>query len=192
MMGSHVAKPSASRTGTSRIRFILLDAEIAEGDLGQITTAIQNALKPNGTATHRLSSQPAPRIESSGIAEAYPDLENGLIDQTIEAPPEADAPRAPREAPTRKPTAPKVLDLDMTSGVSLESFAATHAPKNDIERNLVVLAWFKEHRKEEAVTANHVYTGYRALKWPSGIDDFSWPLRALKRDQLVTSPARGQ
>jgi hypothetical protein len=32
--------------GSSRIRFIMLDAEIPEGNLSQITSAIQNALKP--------------------------------------------------------------------------------------------------------------------------------------------------
>ncbi|MES0100947.1 hypothetical protein [Mesorhizobium sp. M0019] len=40
-----MAKQSTSKNGTSRIRFIMLDAEIPEGDLNQITLAIQNALR---------------------------------------------------------------------------------------------------------------------------------------------------
>lgn len=86
----------------------------------------------------------------------------------------------------------KVLDLDLNSATSFESFANSHPPKNDTERNLVALAWFKEHRPDEVVTANHVYTCYRALKWPSGIEDFPGVLRNLKAQQLVKSVGRGQ
>ncbi|MES0099762.1 hypothetical protein [Mesorhizobium sp. M0019] len=118
--------------------------------------------------------------------------EDELVDPSDDAQMESATARPAREGRPRKPTVPKVLELDLMSGGSFEAFANEHTPKNDTERNLVVLAWFKEHRPDEAVTANHVYTCYRAIKWPSGIDDFSWPLRALKKEQLVTSPHRGQ
>ena len=106
-----------------------------------------------------------------------------------EAAAEAPAPRQPRP---RKPTSMKVLELDLTSAPSFESFATEHMSKNDTERNLVVLAWFKEHRPTEVVTANHVYTCFRKMKWPSGTDDFSSILRSLKSQQLVNSVGRGQ
>ena len=86
----------------------------------------------------------------------------------------------------------KVLDLDLTSEPSLESFVGKHFPKNDTERHLVCLTWLKEHRPTETATANHVYTCYRAMKWPSGIEDFPSVLRSLKAQQLVKSSARGQ
>lgn len=40
-----VKKPKHGN-GTSRVRFIMLEAELPDGDLSQITSAIQNALKP--------------------------------------------------------------------------------------------------------------------------------------------------
>jgi hypothetical protein len=41
-----MAKSAGKSGGTSRIRFVMLDAEIPDGDLSQITQAIHNALKP--------------------------------------------------------------------------------------------------------------------------------------------------
>ncbi|OAP41345.1 hypothetical protein AU381_05595 [Sinorhizobium glycinis] len=135
-----MAKQPTSKSGTSRIRFIMLDAEIPEGDLSQITSAIQNALKPNTTIIQqRLPNQLPAAGLPNGAAEVDADSDGDLIDAEIEAPFEPDSVRAQRASRSRKPTVPKVLDLDLTSGVSLETFANEHSPKNDIERNLVVL-----------------------------------------------------
>jgi len=68
---------------------------------------------------------------------------------------------------------------------------STHQ-KNENEKNLVILAWFKDHRNDEPVTMNHVYTCYRAMKWSTAIDDFASTLRKLKSTQLVKSSGRGQ
>lgn len=185
-----MAKSPQSKTGTARVRFIMIDAEIPEGDMSQITAAIQNALKPTTTIIQQRLPPHAPTglVGDLSSDDSEPD---DLIELGDDEPAPVAA-KSTREARPRKPTVPKVLDLDLTSGVSFEAFANEHSPKNDTERNLVVLAWFKENRPDEPVTGNHVYTCYRAIKWPSGIDDFSWPLRALKKEQLVSSPARGQ
>lgn len=185
-----MAKQPTSKSGTSRIRFIMLDAEIPEGDLSQITAAIQNALKPTTTIVQqRFPATSHVQLPGDGIRDEELDAEFAEAEPSDEG---ETAPRSREPKQARKPTVPKVLDLDLTSGVSFESFVSEHPPKNDTERNLVALAWFKEHRPDEAVTSNHVYTCYRASKWPSGIDDFSWPLRALKKEQLVKSTGRGQ
>lgn len=186
-----MAKQPTSKSGTSRIRFIMLDAEIPEGDLSQITAAIQNALKPTTTVIQqRLPAASNVQLSSQGGQDE--DLDAEFTEAELPEEAEAATPRSREPKQPRKPTVPKVLDLDLTTGVSFESFAGDHPPKNDTERNLVVLAWYKEHRPDEHVTSNHVYTCYRAMKWPSGIDDFSWPLRALKKEQLVKSTGRGQ
>lgn len=185
-----MAKQPATKSGTSRIRFIMLDAEIPEGDLNQITVAIQNALKPSTTVIQqRLAASPKVQLPEDSQRDEELEAEFAELELAEES---ETPPRSKGTKSSRKPTVPKVLDLDLTSEVSFESFATKHPPKNDVERNLVVLAWYKEHRSDESVTANHVYTCYRAMKWPSGIDDFSWPLRALKKEQLVKSTGRGQ
>jgi uncharacterized protein YjhX (UPF0386 family) len=186
-----MAKQPGSKGGTSRIRFIMRDAEIPEGDLSQLTSAIQNALKPTTIVQQRLPNQPAtPALSNHGAAGEPVDEEpSGLGEEAVAA---SEAPRPAREPRARKPTVPKVLELDLTSGVSFESFANKHQPKTELDRNLVVAAWFKEHRGEQAITVHHVYTCYRAMKWPSGIGDFSQSLRYLKKKQLMSSPGRGQ
>ena len=186
-----MAKQPPSKTGTSRIRFIMLDAEIPEGDLSQITAAIQNALKPTTTIIQQRLPTRAQGALSGGETPADDEIEDVLSELEDEEE-VAEAPRPAREPRPRKPTAMKVLDLDLTTEPSFEGFVNSHPPKNDTERNLVVLAWFKDNRPDESVTANHVYTCYRAAKWPSGIEDFSATLRSLKKQQLVASPGRGQ
>jgi hypothetical protein len=182
-----MGKQSGSKGGTPRIRFIMLDAELPEGDLSQITSAIQNALKPTTVIQHRQPAAPA--LMNDGAAREPVHEEHPEIGEAAAAAPEA--PRAAREPRARKPAVLKVLHLDLTSGLSLESFASEHPPKTQPDRHLVVAAWFKEQRGEDAITVDHVCTCYRAMKWPSGIEDFSWPLRSLKHKQLMTSPSRG-
>lgn len=187
-----MAKQPSSKGGTSRIRFIMLDAELPEGDLTEITAAIQNALKPTTTVIHqRLPSSPTLGALSNGSRDA--EL-NTSIDAVTpeEASSVSSGPRLTREQRVRKPTSMKVIDLDLKSEPSFETFANAHAVKNDTERNLVALAWFKEFRPNEIVTANHIYTCYRVMKWPSGIDDFPGILRSLKSQQLVNSVGRGE
>lgn len=183
-----VAKQT-TKGGTSRIRFIMLDAELPDGDLSQITAAIQNALKPTTTVIQqRLAGGGASALIENGRdgESADPDLPEAEDDEVATPPAKAKAQRA------RKPTTPDVLDLDLTSDRSLESFANEHSPNSEPERNLVIAAWFKEHRDTATVTAAHIYTAYRALSWSVGFEDFSWPLRTLKRDKFMSSPNRGE
>lgn len=183
-----MAKQPNSKSGTSRIRFIMLDAEIPEGDLSQITAAIQNALKPTTIIQQRVlsPSQPTSLTDGTGDGEA---LDDDVIDlEPSEIAPAAKPPRTPR---IRKPTTPDVLDVDLNSDVSLDSFANEHPPASEPERYLVIAAWFKEHRDVAAITTAHVYTAYRSLKW-SLIEDFGWPLRSLKKEKYMSSPARGE
>ena len=77
--------------------------------------------------------------------------------------------------------------------MSLKSFADIHnAIDSDVDRYLVIAAWFKEHRDTSAVTTAHIYTGYRTLEWPAGIEDFGSVLRYLKSQKLMASGNRGE
>ena len=171
----------------------MLDAELPEGDLSQITAAIQNALKPTTTIIQqRLPSSATSAVLPASTQDAEVEFEGEAAELGDQTQPEVTVPRQSRAPRARKPISMKVLDLDLASGTSFESFASSHVPKNDTERNLVALTWFKEHRPSEAVTANHVYTCYRAMNWPTGIEDFASILRSLKSQQLVKSIERGQ
>lgn len=164
----------------------MLDAEIPEGDLSQITAAIQNALKPTMIIQQRLPVQ-APALTSDVEIEAFEDDVTEMEESNS-----ATTSKTARVSKPRKPTTPDVLDVDLTSEVSLESFASEHPSNSEPERYLVIAAWFKEHRGTSAITTGHVYTSYRSLGWSVAIEDFGWPLRQLKKDKFMSSPARGE
>ena len=189
-----MAKTSGTKGGggSSRVRFIMLDAELSDGDLTQITQAIQNALRlhPNShAAQQRLIAQaPArPPAPNGNAAEGEPAETNDEVAEGEETGTAAatPAPRGPRKLRT-----PKVLDLDLTGDPSFASFVEARKIPSDQMKFLTVAAWLKEARGIDEITADHVYTCYRAVKWSSGID-FDQPLRNLKHRQYLDSKQRG-
>jgi|SRR5215471_4574937 len=67
-----MARSSAARTGASRVRFVMVEAETADGDLGQITQAIQNALRGPSPVVHRIAP---PAIAKTIIQEPQDEVE---------------------------------------------------------------------------------------------------------------------
>lgn len=186
-----MAKASGKNSGSARIRFIMVEAELADGDIGQITQAIQNALRPSQTATQRIAMGPSANGRTSVLeaTDVEPDFET---DAEAETPEETSRVQRVRTGPRKPPATPDVLDIDLTTGTSLQEFAEQAKPKSHPKRFLVVAAWFKEHRGTDAITASHVYTCYRSLRWPTDISDFAAPLRSLKHDKLFSSPEKGR
>lgn len=88
----------------------------------------------------------------------------------------------------RRPVRRKVVEIELDNDTSLSSYVGQFPPKTELEKYLVAVAFLCEHRKEvEGVSANHVYTCFLKLKWPTGSKDFSQPLRNLKSDNLLDS-----
>jgi hypothetical protein len=167
----------------------MFDAEVAEGEIGQITQAIQNALRgPVQVPSRRLPPPAALKApDANGLpeeAEAEFEQEDDVLDVDV-TPPTAARPRAPRK-PAPKPS---VIDFDITSDPPLSSLAD---PKSNHKRYLKLAAWLHDHRSIEVVTADHIYTCYRHLGWPTDILDFAQPLRELKHKQYFTTPERGK
>ena len=185
---------TANRTGgTSRIRFVMVDAEIAEGDVGPITQAIQNAQR-GPAPVQRLAPPPASRPvivnANGGHTPDEPDLE---VEEAAEAAEAMDvAPETPRQRAPRKPgPTPNIIDIEMNNGVSLAAFAQGKDSKSRHKRFLIAAAWLKEHRNIDAVSDDHIYTCCRSLGWPTNIPDFAQPLRELKGRKFFTQPERG-
>lgn len=177
-----MAKGASSKSGSSRIRFVMLEADIADGDLAQITHAIQNALRPAQAAQQpRLISagSSANSHEDEGMDD--PDLGGGDFIE-VEAPAPKRRSSKPRVAKT-----PTVLnDIDFKSEPALEDFAAEFDIKTDVDRYLCVALWFREARAVDGVTVDHIYTAFRLLGWPTSSRDFSKPLRNLRDEQALT------
>jgi hypothetical protein len=102
------------------------------------------------------------------------------------------APARQRVNTPRKPApTPEVLELDLTSDVSLASFAAQYRFETHLQRYLIAAAWYHEHRSITKVTPAHIYTAYRFLKLPLTVKDFAQPLRGLKAGKLFSSSEKG-
>ena len=186
-----MVKQPSKGNGSSRIRVVMIDAEIAEGELGQIAAAIQNALRPSVTVAQRPAAQLTAPTQNGGVETVLEEPMEDDFDEADEGVTKPAAPSKPRKP--RKPTTPEVLELDLISDVSLESFAVKHPAEKESDRNLVIATWFKEHRQTPAITSSHVYTAYRQLKWSVAIEDFSWPLRYLKKEKFMgAGTARGE
>ena len=180
-----MAKQSAGTKNPSRIRFVMVEAELGDGDIGQITQAITNALRgPAPTVIKRIAA-PVPAM-NGGAEHAEPETLEEVAEE-VEA--EAVAPAAPKaKSPRKAAPKPSVIDLDITTEPPLSSLAD---PGSNHGRYLVIAEWLHDHRQIEKVTADHIYTCFRHLGWPIDILDFAQPLRELKFKQYFTTPERG-
>jgi hypothetical protein len=165
------------KSGNSRIRFIMLEADLADGDLTQITSAISQAIRPTQAPIRQIGHSSSSFQAGSNMQGASPaveelegavGLENDPVDHTEVTP------SARRRFPT-----PKVLgDVDLNSGdIPFEKFANEKGPKTTISRYLVVAYWFKTYRQVESVNMNHVFTCFKKMGWGTDIKDFTQPLR---------------
>lgn len=168
--------------GSSKIRFIMLEADLSDGDLTQVTQAITNALRPT-SIVHRFVSSAAQSLGDGAPAEnviteeASNTPETALEHDVTSVQTQRPTPRGPRKYPS-----PKVLsDVDLVSGgMPFEEFAQKKNPTETSKKFLTVAAWFKTYRDLDSVTTDHVYTCYRKMGWGTGIKDFGQPFRDLK------------
>ena len=174
----------------------MLEAEIPSGDIQEVTQAIQNALRPTTIVHQRVVTPTLPPLNGEEVNRQ--DLEildinpNDVGGEDIQTDISTSAPKRVTGSRPRAYRTPQVLDVDLTSNPSWDGYASSRNPGSDADRFLTAAAWFKECRNQPAVTADHVYTCYRAVKWPAAIDDFSAPLRHLKHRQLLGSAGRGE
>ena len=185
-----MGKNSTARAGNpSRIRFVMVDAELAEGDVGHIAQAIQNALRPqNGLRVKQITVPSANNVATAHDQDEFADQSDAV--EEIEAEPETTQRTA--KAPRRPPPTPQVVEIDMTSDVSLASFAKGRDNSSQTKKYLIAAAWLSEHRGITAVTANHIYTCFRSMQWSTSIPDFGQPLRDLKARRFFTKNGTGE
>jgi hypothetical protein len=190
-----MAKHSFRASAPSRIRFVMVEAELGDGDIGQITQAIQNALRsPVATpaSVKRLSA-----ATNANDTAPQSDPESEIDDQTLDDAREYEGAEShaasPKPRSQRKlPPTPNIVEMDMDADVSLASFSLGKDAKSQNKKYLIAAAWLKEHRGLGAITADHIYTCFRAMNWPTNIPDFWQPLRALKAKKFFGTNDKGE
>ncbi|MET4294916.1 hypothetical protein ABIB06_001861 [Bradyrhizobium sp. LB8.2] len=181
-----MAKPTKP-TGTSRIKFIMFDAEIADDQIQSVTQAITNALRgPAGAPVVRRlpASTPANGHSEPAEVEVLDEVEDEL--DTVDV-----TPTAPRQKTVRKVKAPDIVEIEMHAPVSFADFAKGKDDGSQHKKFMIAAAWLAEHRSTPIVTDGHIYTCFRSIGWSTAINDFGQPLRELKGRKFFTTPERG-
>lgn len=171
----------AGTGGTSHVRFVLFDAVVPDGEMGSLMQTIQNALRPSAPvpAIQRIAVTPKATVEASGPEQAAEEMEEAVFERS-EAAPTSVRPQRPRRTVAR---APKVIDIDMETDLSLATFARDKDVGSQAKKYMVIAAWLKEHRGIDAVTEDHIYTSFKSMDWSTNIPNFAQPLRDLKAKQ---------
>lgn len=106
----------------------------------------------------------------------------------VEAAPAAPA-SAPRTPAQRKPKF--MTDFDLNSGdKSWRDYATSKNPKTENEKYLLAALWITENANVTDFSVSHVFTCFRAMKWPEQVD-FSQPMRQMKsKDSYFSHPSR--
>src|ERR1700722_19799573 len=100
---------NSGKTGSpSRIRFVMVEAELGDGDIGQITLAIQNALRAPATTGQRIAAPTAVQADEPEEQEKDEQIAMQEDVDAVRMPPARVRQRGPRKpAPT-----PRVVDID--------------------------------------------------------------------------------
>jgi hypothetical protein len=180
-----MAKASKPSSGMAKVRFIILEAEMDSGDLGDITAAIQNALKPRVIQGETRLVQLEHKDSSFEEIAVQPE-ELDADDVSPAATKRKAVPAGPRKFPS-----PIVVDVPYKdASVEITEFARVHDFSTTADKYLIVLAWFDEGLNKSGVSVNEVYTCFRKIGWPTNLKDFSQPLRDLKGQQVVTGNSK--
>jgi hypothetical protein len=185
---------SAEQSGKVKIRVIEFEVEGSDSTMQESLKSITAALNRGMTAspaTRVRYVQPAPQLEDGTAADAA-EPEGEEVEGESEP---AVTPAAPRRVTSpRRPPAPKLLDIQFSDvSPTLREFVASKAPKNDLQRYLVIAYWYKHHRGTEEVNQDHFFTAFRHLQLTVPRDP-RMPIRDLrhpKRTQFSAGKTRG-
>lgn len=186
-----MAKNSTPRMGgPARVRLVVIDAEIPDGDINGFSQVLQNALRTQTTTVvQRVNGNGAAKTlahQPTADFEDVEDVEDVVNDAQVDVTPAR--PRAPR----KPPKAPDIVDIDMESDVSLKTFAGGKDSGSQHKKFMIAAAWLKEHRQTNAVGAGHIYTCFRSMEWAANIPDFWQPLRDLKAKKYFVKNDSGE
>jgi hypothetical protein len=81
----------------------------------------------------------------------------------------------------KAPKTPAVLkDFDPNEGdVTFSDYVGSHNSETQINKYLLIAAWFKRHRDINEIDTSHIYTCFQLMKWPAP-DDMGQPFRDMK------------
>lgn len=182
--------------GRSKIRLFFVDADLAPGDMQELTNALTSAIRPTHIITKvpavaHIGSGPAAsaagteEVEDAEIVDDFPDDE----DAESGAGEQGNAPKgASRVRSPRKVTVIDSLDPN-AGGKPFKEFAVEKGNPADItSRFLIAAYWLDEYAKISEVSVDHIYTCHKfAAGWTFKAADPVATFRYFKREGLGTT-----
>lgn len=190
-------KPGESTTRSNKIRFVLVEADISDGNLSELTNAISSALKPSIISVHRqLPARPVAQVLSESN-EAVPSsqVEEDETEADTETQENVNGNGAePKPSRAKKFKSPDYLpDLFAgDKGVAFREFAKEKAPSSKNAKYLVATYWLKEKGDSTTVNANKIYTAFKTAGWSTGFNDWNQTFHNLVHSELLRKVGNGE
>jgi hypothetical protein len=165
-----------SSNRSNKIRFVLVEADISDGNLSELTQAITSALKPTITPLRQIPR--APSQLSSNASGAAEESETEAIVEEPEYSAESNGNSSSSAKPARPPKKfkpPEYLPalLAKEKGTAFKEFAKEKAPATKSKKYLVATYWLKEHGESPTVNADKIYTCFKTAAWSTGFNDWN-------------------
>lgn len=190
-MAKKTGESTSSRS--NKIRFVLVEADISDGNLSELTQAITSALKP--AAPLRTVVRAAPQV----LPPAHEDVEEAVTEEIepeelTAADSNGDETEQPKTPRVKKFKAPEYLPelLAGEKGKAFKEFAAEKAPSTKNKKYLVASYWLKEHGGSPNVDANKVYTCFKTANWSTGFNDWRQPFDNLVHSEHLRKVGSGE
>jgi hypothetical protein len=185
--------PKKTENGTrpNRIRFVMLEADISDGNLTELTQAITSALRTNSGPVRTLSPVASPTAIPSSLTPRAPATTDDS-DEVDETPAEAgieetvDDPAKSPKTKSKPPLPTYLPDLDLKgSGVTFKEYVGKKGPTSHSKRYLVAALWLKEYGNSSTITVDKIFTCYKTVGWPLNITDWDVNFRnQVKTDRF--------
>jgi hypothetical protein len=181
--------------GSNKIRFVMLEADLSDGNLVELTQAITNALKP--AAPIRYITAPQQRVlNGSGDTNVSGDGEEQEDESEAEVFEEAPATiptRAPRgTGKPRKSKPPEYIPDLIADREAFKAFAKEKAPTSRNRQYLVAALWLKENANSATVNADKIYTCFKTAGWSVGFNDWRAPFDNLVHTEQMRKITPGE
>jgi hypothetical protein len=185
-------KPGEGTGRSNKIRFVLVEADISDGNLSELTQAISSALKPT-TTVPRISRPATPSLPST--PERVIDMPDGVEEEVSTEQVAVDGNGdAPSEKRMKKFKPPNYLPnlLAGEKGKAFKAFADEKAPENKNRKFLVATYWLKERGDSPTANADKVYTCFKTAGWSTGFNDWNQPFHNLVHSEHLRKVGTGE
>jgi hypothetical protein len=155
---------TAVNGGKVKFRFIEFELDGGDDSIKESLKSISSAFLNGGNRSKSIKTLP----ELNSSTEAVDNSDDSQGEENAPDVQEMEA-SALRNASSRKPETTKVKVLDDVKlddvKPTLKEFCAQKNPTSDQKKYLVIAFWFKEYKKIEEITVDHIHTAFRFMGW---------------------------